>query len=179
MTDYVSVASMLTGLVLFAIGDSLSSFSPLGLALVIVYVFMESFKSILYEKILRDFSSEQELSLFVNFFGATMTLPILFVSGEFQSSMVFFKTNLNVLLLLAFFIMLGYYANIAFLHLMRITDAFYANIISSMRKFITIILSFVFFKDSMLSYHILGIVVFFLGLGLEIKHSSKKDKRKL
>ncbi|EGG24782.1 hypothetical protein DFA_03026 [Cavenderia fasciculata] len=167
MVDYLSVLSMIVGLVLFTVGDSLSSylFSPLGVLMVLSYVFVESIKSILYEKILRDYSSELELSLFTNFFGTIMTLPIVFVSGEFKSSYAFFKDNIQVLILLSLFIFLGYYANITYLHLMRITDSLYANMMSSFRK------------DSILFYHILGILVFFFGIGVEMKHKSPRKNK--
>ncbi|GAM23140.1 hypothetical protein SAMD00019534_063150 [Acytostelium subglobosum LB1] len=173
LVNYISVLAMTAGLVLFSIGDSSSSltFSPMGLLIVMVYVFVESTKSILYEKILRDFSSEMELSLFTNFFSSIATLPIVFMSGEFQNSLVFFRDNINILILLIIFILLGYYANISFLYLMKISDSFYANVVSTFRKFITIIISFIFFKDTMLPYHVWGMLIFFTGVGLELKHS--------
>ncbi|EGC28474.1 hypothetical protein DICPUDRAFT_160104 [Dictyostelium purpureum] len=177
-TEYASIAAMLSGLFLFALGDSVNSFlSPLGIVLIVSYIFVESIKSILYEKILKDFSSELELSLFTNFFGSILTLPILFYSGELKSSLVYLLTHKLVLLSMMGFISLGYFANIAYLNLIKITDAFYANVISSFRKFLTILLSFFLFQDTMLTFHLIGILIFFIGLGTEIRQQKLKDQK--
>ncbi|KAF2076220.1 hypothetical protein CYY_002461 [Polysphondylium violaceum] len=178
--EYMSIFFMISGLLLFCIGESFSSslMSPLALFLILAYIFVESFKSILYEKILKDFSSEVELSLFTNFFGSVMTLPILFVSKEIKTSILFLIDNKLTLLIFLAFISLGYFANIAYLNLIKITDSFYANMISSFRKFLTILLSFVYFHDSLLFYHAIGILVFFGGLILEIITKSKETSEK-
>jgi len=178
--EYSSIFLMISGLSLFCIGESFSSslMSPLALFLILSYIFVESIKSILYEKILKDFSSEVELSLFTNFFGSIMTLPILFVSKEIKTSIIYLMENKIVFLIFMAFISLGYFANIAYLNLIKITDSFYANIISSFRKFLTILLSFAYFKDSLLFYHAIGILVFFGGLVLEIFTKSKETEEK-
>ncbi|KYR02600.1 RhoGAP domain-containing protein [Tieghemostelium lacteum] len=172
-TDYISVLTMILGLIFFTIGDSFDSlFSFFGLVLVLVYIIVESLKSLLYEKILRESSSELELSLFTNLFGIFMSMPLLLFSGEVHSSIGFLWENKLILFYLLCFISLGYYANIAFLNLMKITDAFFANLISAFRKFLTIVISFLIFKDTMYTYHIVGVIIFFCGLGIEISQKS-------
>lgn len=84
-----------------------------------------------------------------------------------------------VLLMTIMFITLGYWANIAYLNLIKITDSLYANVISSFRKFLTILLSFFFFNDTILTnYHIIGIFIFFIGsISSNLKSKSTKLKK--
>jgi adenosine 3'-phospho 5'-phosphosulfate transporter B3 len=173
--EYLGVFLLAVGLVVFTLGDiSLKAdFHPVGILLVIFSLVMNSVEGNMQEKGLSHYkASENEMVVWVYGFGALQILPFLLWNGELVDGFMFCKDNLYVLAQIVAHSLLGYFGIMFVLGLVRISSALTTVIVTSCRKALTVIFSFLLFTKPLSVYHVLGFLVFFSGVALNVYHKN-------
>lgn len=180
--EYLGVFFLAVGLVVFTLGDIKlqADFHPTGILLVVFSLIMNSFEGNMQEKGLSHFkATENEMVIWVYGFGALQILPFLLWNGELLEGMGFLKENSYVLAQITAHSMLGYFGIMFVLGLVRISSALTTVIVTSCRKALTVIFSFLLFTNPLSPYHVLGFFVFFSGVALNVYHKNSEQIKKL
>eukprot|EP01113_Clastostelium_recurvatum_P005120 TRINITY_DN12284_c0_g1_i1.p1 TRINITY_DN12284_c0_g1~~TRINITY_DN12284_c0_g1_i1.p1 ORF type:complete len:362 (-),score=63.43 TRINITY_DN12284_c0_g1_i1:236-1321(-) len=170
--QYLAVLMMIAGLILFSNADAAvhSQFSLVGVFFALAALICEAAKSNLQEKIMKDYHASQvEVAFFSNLIGFILCFPFLIVSGEIVPAVQFCNSHPHIYLYMFILFIIGYAASVCMLSLIRISDAFVSSSVSSARKVVTIILSFLIFHKPLLVRHILACAVFFVGMAVQIQ----------
>jgi len=175
LKEYLGVLLLAVGLIVFTLGDIQlqADFNPIGILLVIFSLIMNSFEGNMQEKGLSHFkATENEMVIWVYGFGALQILPFLLWNGELFAGVEFCRHNLYVLGQIVAHSILGYFGILFVLGLVKISSALTTVIVTSCRKALTVVLSFLLFVKPLSFYHILGFLVFFSGVGLNVYHKN-------
>jgi len=159
------------GLIIFTLGDItlLPSFDPVGVALVFFSLIMNSFEGNMQEKGMCEYkTTETELLLYGYGFGAMQILPFILVTGEFFEGIAFCRENTFVLLQVGANCILSYVGIVLVLGLVKISSALTTVIVTSCRKALTVVFSFLLFAKPFSFYYPLGFLVFFGGVALNV-----------
>jgi len=180
--EYLGVFFLAVGLIIFTLGDIslLPAFHPVGILLVVFSLIMNSFEGNMQEKGLAHYkASENEMIVYVYAFGALQILPFLLYTGEIFDGIAFCMENHFVFYQIVAHGLLGYFGIVFVLGLVKISSALTTVIATSCRKALTVIFSFLLFTKPLSGYHVLGFMVFFSGVGLNVYHKNSEEIKSL
>jgi len=169
--EYLGVLLLAIGLVIFTLGDItlLPSFDPFGVILVFLSLVMNSFEGNMQEKVMCEYKTTENEVLFFGYgFGALQIFPYILLNGEFIEGISFCYQNHYVLLQVGATCVLSYFGIVLVLGLVKISSALTAVIVTSCRKALTVVISFLLFAKPFSMYYPMGFVVFFAGVALNV-----------
>ena len=165
--EYASALAISVGLVIFAAVDLTltPSFNPIGLVLVSLSVFADSVLPNAQERLFRMGSSRLEVTFYTNLFVLiTMTATTLW-SGDLIGVIRLAKaSHTNLITYMVVYTFIAYIAISAFMAVVKQYGGVTAVLLSTARKGMTLILSFVLFPKVFSWYYVLGAFLVLGGL---------------
>eukprot|EP00612_Vaucheria_litorea_P001589 CAMPEP_0171452822 /NCGR_PEP_ID=MMETSP0945-20130129/774_1 /TAXON_ID=109269 /ORGANISM="Vaucheria litorea, Strain CCMP2940" /LENGTH=299 /DNA_ID=CAMNT_0011977561 /DNA_START=399 /DNA_END=1298 /DNA_ORIENTATION=- len=167
--DYLSVAAMVVGLVMFLEADAKSPvvFSLLGVILMIGCVLVDCFYSNLAEYLLKRFDATPEEAIFYTYMGGSMyQLFNSTVSGELVDSIEFIskKAGFQGIFIITLYSVAGYLGANCTTTITKNYGSLNAALASATRKVINLLFSFAFFPKPFTAMHFFGASIFIIGL---------------
>jgi len=167
LVQYLSTFLLALGLSIFSYADINigEGFSIYGILLMIISVSMDAVKMRSQEKILKKHTlSEAEVTFWSSCIGIIGSFIFVLVYGQLFLSLNFIYERPMSLVWMLLIFTFGYVASIATLTLMMASDAFVASFISTVRKALTVFISFFAFQKQFTTQHIIAIFIFFTGI---------------
>lgn len=177
LKEYLGVCLLAVGLVIFTLGDIrlLPAVDPLGIALVLFSLVMNSLEGNMQEKGVAHYKSEEnEMVIYGYTFGAIQILPYLLWTGELKEGMEFLIESPYVGAQIIANCVLGYFGILFVLGLVRISSALTTVIVTSCRKALTVVFSFVLFAKPFSMLYVAGFATFFTGVALNVYTKNSK-----
>ncbi|KAE9556213.1 hypothetical protein FO519_000552 [Halicephalobus sp. NKZ332] len=180
--DVLAAGMMSLGLILFSLADSQVSpnFDPRGYIMISLALVADAIIGNVQEKSMKTYNaSNNEVVLFSYSIGCCYILTFLLVTGEFFEGFEFFwKHPRETYGYTIIFSILGFAGVNVVLTLVRTTGALTAVTVTTMRKAVTIVVSFVFFsKPFTMNYVWAGLIVLAaIYVNLYNKNKAKWDK---
>ena len=165
--EYACAISISLGVVIFAAVDwkLTPSFHPFGLVLVSLSVFADAVLPNAQERLFRLGSSRLEVTFYTNFFTlVAMTLTTLAsgdLVGVFKLAM---SSDTNLITYMIVYTFVAYIAISAFMMIVKKYGGVTAVLLSTARKGMTLILSFILFPKAFSWYYVLGAILVLGGL---------------
>jgi adenosine 3'-phospho 5'-phosphosulfate transporter B3 len=176
--EYLAAFAISLGLIIFAAVDWQISpiFHPIGLALVSMSVFADAILPNAQERLFRLGSSRLEVTVYTNFFTLiTMTITTMF-SGDLVKLFQLSKTSdTNLVVYMAIYTCISYIAVSSFMMIVKKYGGVTAVLLSTARKGMTLILSFILFPKAFSYLYVIGAILV-LG-GLLVASLSKQKKK--
>lgn len=175
-------ASVLVGAILFfAMGDMKDSpkFDMMGIFLISIGVMLDAVTSNYEEKkFFRDKNCSHPEVIFYSFgFGSFWTLATVTMSGELGKALAHSFEHPEVYLLTLTFSMMGYLSVVFVLLLIKLFSATVAEAVKSVRKVLTIIISFAFFGKAIGFYHVVGFMLFVASIAIGVHGKLSKGSK--
>mmetsp|Transcript_84876 Transcript_84876/g.274368 ORF Transcript_84876/g.274368 Transcript_84876/m.274368 type:complete len:844 (-) Transcript_84876:81-2612(-) len=170
-TQYLSVALLTLGVVLFTLGDARGKavFDPKGLVLIFVGSFAESLAANFEEK--RLFNQlgcpATEVLLYSSLFGTVWAGTADVLQGDFLPALRHSRDHPEAVLLICGAAVAGYVAMTGVLVLVKNFGATLAEIVKSCRKILTICISFLLYGKQWTVFHIVGGLFFTSSIAVE------------
>lgn len=179
--EYLAAFAISLGLIIFAAVDWQISpiFHPIGLALVSMSVFADAILPNAQERLFRLGSSRLEVTVYTNFFTLiTMTITTMF-SGDLVKLFQLAKTSdTNLVAYMAIYTCISYIAVSSFMMIVKKYGGVTAVLLSTARKGMTLILSFILFPKAFSYLYVVGAILVLGGL-LVASLSKQKKKEEL
>eukprot|EP00996_Jenningsia_fusiforme_P000967 NODE_1881_length_1370_cov_32.289175_g1702_i0.p1 GENE.NODE_1881_length_1370_cov_32.289175_g1702_i0~~NODE_1881_length_1370_cov_32.289175_g1702_i0.p1 ORF type:complete len:352 (-),score=53.96 NODE_1881_length_1370_cov_32.289175_g1702_i0:223-1278(-) len=167
--SYCAAVSLTTGLVLLSVADSESALNHdvLGVVFISGSLFGDAFISNLQEMIYRDFSpSEGEVILFQRSCGISILLVLSVATGQLKEGVAFVFDHPSVLGRIVMFGLAGVSGEYFIMLLTRLFGALSCVLTTSIRKAMTIYLSFLLFPKPYNHLYLVASICIFAGIGL-------------
>jgi len=171
LKEYIGVFLLAIGLIIFTLGDIklLPSIDPLGIVLVLFSLVMNSFEGNMQEKGVAHYKSEEnEMVIYGYSFGALQILPYLLWTGELSEGLTFLRGAPYVGGQIMANCVLGYFGIMFVLGMVRISSALTTVIVTSCRKALTVVFSFLLFAKPFSMLYVAGFSTFFIGVALNV-----------
>jgi len=180
--QYFATFMLVVGLAIFSFADANTSahFNAWGLLYASCDTVALAVKTNLQELVLSHTdASKMEIAYYGQLYGIYLLLPVVLVTNEFLPPFVACNAQPVLYLWLMLYFVLGYMGSLCNLTLVQVSDSFAATLASSIRKVLSVIISFVVFAKPVTASHWLGSVLFFAGTGfhLWIKHYKRSLRR--
>jgi len=181
--DFVAAMSMCIGLAIFTLADSKLSptFDSVGIGMLSVALIADAVVSNLQEKSMKMHQAlNAEVILYSYGIGTCYLLFFLILSGHLGSGIVSFATNPWQNYGLAFiFSLTGYLGMQVVLSLVRTFGAFVAVTVTSLRKALSVVISFVIFSKPFNLQYLAGGLIVVLGIYLNVASKNRIDLKLL
>jgi adenosine 3'-phospho 5'-phosphosulfate transporter B3 len=167
--EYVSAFLLVASATLFSLGDKevSSEFSWIGITVVLLSLFFDSVQANVQDRILTRQKCElTEAILFSNFFSGVMSLLWTAASGELTVAFEYCSDNPLTMQLFVLRAFVLYHGVVMLLAQIKLFGAVLANVVTTVRKILTVILSFIAFAHPVTQRHAIGLVVFAIALAL-------------
>lgn len=167
--EYTAVFMLVTGLSLFSLGDASvsTSFNVFGVVLAGGDAFSDALKSSIQEHLMSSHSaSTLEVALYSNLSGCLCAIPILIFTGELAAVYETFSLRAHIALIAMYLI--GYLASLSVLYVLKLSDALISAMVTCFRKFMSIVFSFFIFSKVATINHVVGGVLCFVGIAVQI-----------
>merc|ERR1712157_378159 len=164
VAEYISAGVLVAGIVLFTLGDvqGFPAFHPLGIILIIASLAVDALTSKYEEKYffrIPDPISQSELLCYASFCGAVYGFLAMVAQGELMPAVQHSLAHPSVVPQIAIFSVLGY-SSVAFvLSLIKYFDATQTEIVKSLRKVLSICISFVLYPKPINNKYIGGFIL--------------------
>jgi len=174
--DFIAASFMCIGLILFTLTDSKvqPNFDTFGIAMISVALLFDAVIGNVQEVAMKKYkSTNTEMVLYSYSIGSVYIFFIVLLSGQFGSAVTFCSENIVKTYGYALmFSLTGYLGIQAVLLLVKLSGAFVAVTVTTMRKALTITLSFIFFsKPFAFQYLWAGLLVL---IGIYLNFFSKR-----
>jgi adenosine 3'-phospho 5'-phosphosulfate transporter B3 len=148
--EYFSAAVLVAGVALFTLGDvsSMPSFNPLGVVLIAIALSVDAVTSNFEEKNffrIENPCSQAEVLAFASLFGSVWSVASCFISGELSNAIAHSAQYPHTTPMIALFSVMGYLSVTFVLSLIKYFGATETEIVKSLRKVLSIIISFVLY----------------------------------
>jgi len=154
----------------------LPAVNPLGIALVLFSLVMNSMEGNMQEKGISHYKSEENEMVVYGFsFGALQILPYLVWTGELTEGIEFIQAHPYVGIQIMANCVLGYFGILFVLGLVRISSALTTVIVTSCRKALTVVFSFILFAKPFSLLYVAGFATFFTGVALNVYSKNSKQ----
>jgi len=177
--DFVAAISMCVGLAIFTLADSkLSpSFDSIGVAMLSIALMADAVVSNVQEKAMKMHQAfNAEVILYSYGIGTCYLVFCLLLSGHLSSGIASFATNPWQNYGLAFiFSISGYLGMQVVLSLVRTFGAFVAVTVTSMRKALSVVISFIIFSKPFNFQYLAGGLIVVLGIYLNVASKNRID----
>jgi len=182
--EYLSAFILVSGIVLFTLGDSMDklsgdgSFDYRGIILISLGVILDAITANYEEKSFFHARncSPAEVMTFASLFGSVSAFITLVMNNSLMPALVYAQEYPEVVYWTASFSTLGYASTLFILLLIKTFGATNAEIVKSLRKILSIIISFVVFTKPFTQLHFIGFFLFALStfMGVQIKRNKNK-----
>jgi adenosine 3'-phospho 5'-phosphosulfate transporter B3 len=166
--EYISALAISVGLIIFAAVDwkLTPSFNPIGLVLVSFSVIADATLPNAQERLFRLGSSRLEVTLYTNFFTLIAMTVTTVASGDLVGVLKLAMTSddSNLITYMVVYTCISYVAISAFMMIVKKYGGVTAVLLSTARKGMTLILSFVLFPKKFSWYYALGAMLVLGGL---------------
>jgi len=176
-SDYISAVNLVASAIFFSLGDADVSprYTTTGLVIVCVSLVFDSLHANWQDSLMHDHhATESEVLLFTNFFAAIVTLVAVIGKGELVEAFVYcFEQPLSYF----FFILRGlalYMGTRTYLCVVGAFGAYSATTMTTVRKVVTVLLSFVLISKPWTPKYLFGLGFFGLGLYFGMRKSAPK-----
>ncbi|VAI25273.1 unnamed protein product [Triticum turgidum subsp. durum] len=171
--EYVSAVMLVIGLILFTLADAQTSpnFSMIGVAMVSSALIMDAFLGNLQEAIFK---------MKMLFCSTVVGLPFLAVpmvlTGELTTAWSACSQHLYVYAVLVFEAMATFVGQVSVLSLIALFGAATTAMVTTARKAVTLLLSYLIFTKPMTEQHVTGLLLITMGIVLRLLPEDKEKK---
>ena len=170
--EVVAACLMVAAAALFGLGERAlePSFHPVGIALSFACLGAQAVQSNLQDTLLRDRGcSVHEVMLYANAFGAIAVLILTICTGELAAAIPFFLSSHHALALLLVRSLSFYVGALFYTMLMQRAGAVTAVAVTTLRKILTVVMSFAFFPKPWSDHYAYGGVCLLVALILDAR----------
>lgn len=206
LREYASAVALVLGLALFTLGDKfwlllmpadsgdaaalLAASTPpdakstawsllVGMFLMSLSLVADSFLGNWQERTLKQYRcTPQQLVFYNSAVGAFFLTVVILVTGELRNAVVYSVQRPQTLWRLFMLNFVGYLGVSTYLVLVKTSGIFVATIVATIRKFLTILVSFLLFPKPFTVAHGVGLVAVAVGITLNIQTKHRSHKRK-
>jgi len=181
--EWLSAATLVAGIILFTLGDVASSpaFAPIGVALIAGALCIDAICANFEEKNffrVETPSTTQEVLCYASLIGTAYGLVPLIASGGLAPAWAHSMANPQVIPLIMGFSVLGYSSVSFILSLIKYFGATEAEIVKSLRKVMSIVISFILFPKALNWKYIAGFAAVLLSTVYTFYLKQEKNKAK-
>ena len=176
--EVLAAALMVTSAACFALGEKQlePDFNPFGLVLSFFCLLAQALQNNCQDRLLRDHNtSVHETMLFSNGVGAAVVLLVTIANGELLPALAFFGGSPKAAALLLLRCVLFYVGALLYTMLMKDAGAVLAVMVTTLRKSLTVIVSFVLFPKPWSDKYGVGLVLLILALVLDYQGRSSSS----
>lgn len=157
-TEYVCGVAICTGLIMFAAADwkLTPSFNPIGILYVSLSVVADAVLPNAQEKLFRLGSSRLEVTLYTNFFALIAMTVITLMSGDFLGIIRYAMADKTLMYFMIIFTLISYAAISTYMQLVKRFGGVSAVLLTTARKGMTLVLSFLLFPKGFSWYYVAG-----------------------
>ena len=180
--EYVSVAILVAGIILFTLGDvaGVPTFNPIGVVLIMLALcdaICSNFEEKNFFRVETP-SSQAEVLGFASLIGSLYAFLSLLPSGELAPALAHSMANPQVVPMICVFSVLGYVSVTFVLSLIKYFGATETEIVKSLRKVLSICLSFILFPKALNWKYIAGFFMVVVSTLMTFKIKTDKAKAK-
>lgn len=178
--QWVAAALLVLSATFFSLGDVAVApqWSEMGIVIVVLSLVADAGHSISQDLVMNKHrASVLETMLFTNFFGACCTLVVLVAKGELAPAVAFCHRHPQAYVLFVGRAFIIYCGVLCFAQLIKRFDVVLATAITTVRKILTILLSFVLYPKPFTPMYVVGMLVFLGGVGVQTYHRKQTDPR--
>jgi len=185
--QYINIVILAVSIVLFSYGDAIgkgktsnASFDVFGIVLISVGVLADALTSNFQEGTLFKVrkASKNEVMMAGSVFSALYMLAVMVASGKATDSFTYLMENPNLALKVVVSCSAGYFSISFILKIIKKAGAVTAEIVKSVRRVVSIVLSFVIYSKPFLSWHLIGSIFFLLFIYNTFMAKANKQKLK-
>ena len=168
--EYVATFLTVCSAALFGLGDVAVSpkFEWIGIIIVLLSLVGDSMHSNSQETLLQDHkASIRETMVYSNFFSALCCLAVTIVTGELFTALAFCRDNPVVWVLIPAQSLLQYLGVLCFVTSIKSFGVVLATTVTTVRKILTVLLSFFIYPKPFNDKYKLGIVLFFASFAIQ------------
>lgn len=175
--EYVSAVLLVVGLILFTLADANTSpnFSVVGVVMVSGALVMDSFLGNVQEAIftMNPETTQMEMLFCSTVVGLPMLIPPMILTGELFRAWNSCSQHLYVYAVLVFEAMATFVGQVSVLSLIAIFGAATTAMITTARKAVTLLLSYLIFTKPMTGQHGTGLILIAMGIILKLLPENK------
>jgi len=182
--EYVAVALLVSSAALFSLGDleaaegdqvDMKDNSMVGIVIVVLSLFADSLHSNTQEKVLKvQKAPESEVMLFSNSIAAVCTAGVTMIKGELIPAIIYCNLNPFAYLLLILRSIVVFLGVTCFVASIKHFGVLSATTVTTVRKVLSILMSFLLFPKPWLPKHALGLFIFVASVSLSLWHSKRQ-----
>jgi len=179
--ECISALLIVIGLIIMTLNDVYIApdFQPTGVFLIMGALFSDAFISNLQEKIMKDYDvSQPEMVFYAHIIGTIYLLLFLIFTGRLIPAMIYCNEHAYIYFHMMLFSFFGFCGMNFVLAVLKLFDAFIAMTVTSCRKVLTIILSFVLFPKPFTFQALVALLIVFSGISLHIYVKNPKSVRR-
>ncbi|GAB4861844.1 enolase-phosphatase E1 [Ancistrocladus abbreviatus] len=179
--EYVSAILLVVGLILFTLADAQTSpnFSIIGVVMISGALVMDSFLGNLQEAIftMSPETTQMEMLFCSTVVGLPMLIPPMLLTGELFRAWTSCSQNPYVYGVLVFEAMATFIGQVSVLSLIALFGAATTAMVTTARKAVTLLLSYLLFTKPLTEQHATGLLLITMGITVKLLPDSKPPKR--
>ncbi|KAH7841053.1 hypothetical protein Vadar_025001 [Vaccinium darrowii] len=179
--EYLSAVLLVVGLILFTLADAQTSpnFSLIGVIMVSGALVMDAFLGNLQEAIftMNPETTQMEMLFWSTLVGMPFLLPPMFLTGEFNEAWNSCYQHPYVYGVLVFEAIATFVGQVSVLSLIAVFGAATTAMVTTARKAVTLLLSYLIFTKPLTVQHVGGLLLLSLGIGMKLLPDNKCPKR--
>ncbi|GLT62214.1 hypothetical protein SLA2020_348680 [Shorea laevis] len=180
--EYISALLLVVGLILFTLADAQTSpnFSVLGVLMVTGALVMDSFLGNLQEAIftMNPETTQMEMLFCSTVVGLPFLIPPMLLTGELFKAWSSCSQHLYVYGVLVFEALATYVGQVSVLSLVAIFGAATTAMVTTARKAVTLLLSYLIFTKPLTEQHGTGLLLIAMGITLKLLPAEKTNPHK-
>jgi len=168
--EYVSALLTCISAVLFGLGDreAIPQFSWIGIVVVVASLVADSLHSNTQETLLQEYRATlHETMVFSNIFAGIGSLAVCVAIGEFPIAFRYCLESPSIYLIMAAHAIVNYLGVLCFVTSIKKFGAVLATTVTTVRKIVTVMLSFIFFPKPLSERYMYGLAFFFASFCLQ------------
>lgn len=164
--DYSAALLLAVSAAFFSVGDKSGiAFSATGIIIVLVSLVMDALHSVSQDLLLRTYNASlSETLLFTNLFAAGCCFVKLIVAGELLPAMRACAEDPNLYWMFIVRALIVYLGVLCFVSLIKTFGVVFATGVTTVRKILTVLMSFIVFPKVFHMFYLYGIIVFALAM---------------
>lgn len=178
--EYISALLLVVGLILFTLADAHSSpnFSMIGVIMVSGALVMDAFLGNLQEAIftMNPETTQMEMLFCSTVVGLPFLIPPMILTGELFTAWSSCSQHLYVYGVLIFEAMATFIGQVSVLSLIAIFGAANTAMVTTARKAVTLLLSYLIFTKPLTEQHVSGLLLITMGIVLKMMPENKLPK---
>jgi adenosine 3'-phospho 5'-phosphosulfate transporter B3 len=178
--EYVSSLLLTMSAALFSMGDRevLSEFSFVGIGMVLASLLGDSIHSNTQEEVLQKYeASNEEMMLYSNLLGGILAFIGICITGEIKCALVFLSSEKWLFFALFLRTVVVYCGVWCINEMIRDFGVVMATFVTTVRKVLSIILSFTLFPKPFIPLYTWAVFVFALGLVIKVYYDWKRTRQ--